>query len=59
MGMGLVAFGVVTWHRTSTRDSDAVSKRLLVIVIAVLAAVVGIGASMAPWLLSGMEEVEE
>ena len=57
--VGVVAFGILAWYRTSTRDKHSVAGRLLIVVVAALGGFASIGLSMAPWLLSGMQEMHE
>ena len=59
ISVGVVAFGILAWYRTSTRDKHSVTGRLLIVVVAALGGFASIGLSMAPWLLSGMQEMHE
>jgi hypothetical protein len=59
MNVGVVAFGILAWYRTSTRDEHTVPGRVLIVVVATLAGFASVGLSMGPWLLSGMQEVHE
>ena len=59
INVGVVAFGILAWYRTSTRDKHSVTGRLLIVVVAALGGFASIGLSMAPWLLSGMQEMHE
>jgi len=59
ISVGVVAFGILAWYRTSTRDKHSVAGRLLIVVVAALGGFASIGLSMAPWLLSGMQEMHE
>jgi hypothetical protein len=59
ISVGVVAFGILAWYRTSTRDRPGVPGRLLIVVVAALIGFASVGLSMAPWLLSGMQEMHE
>jgi hypothetical protein len=59
MTAGVIAFGILVWFRTSTRYKYGVPIRLLIVAVAALAGFTSIGFSMAPWLLSGMQEAHE
>ena len=59
MSVGVVAFGILAWYRTSTRDKHSIAGRVLIVVVAALAGFASVGLSMGPWLLSGMQEANE
>jgi hypothetical protein len=58
MSIGVIAFAVLTLDRTS-QERLGVPGRLLTVVVAGLSGFAGIGLSMAPWLVSGMQEVHD
>jgi hypothetical protein len=58
MSIGVIAFAALTCYRTS-RERLGVPAQLLTVVVAGLTGFAGIGLSMAPWLLSGMQEVHD